>query len=144
MLVKFNVVFFICITDVCSFMSSFLYLKDQCTFSFDDAVVVCFSDRFINIISLKETRVETSFGIGAKKLRWEQRRDARRWRRTDISFSKLCLYNKKHDIVAIWQKDFGTFCFSVDYFCQSRSLFMKARMEIKCFRVCYMIYSLCV
>lgn len=27
----------------------------------------------------------------------------------------FCLYNKKHDNVAVWQKDFGTFCFSCEF-----------------------------
>lgn len=36
-------------------------------------------------------------------------------------------------IIAIWQKDFGTSCFSVDYFHQLCSPFLKVGMEIKCF-----------
>lgn len=43
----------------------------------------------------------------------------------------FCLYNKKHDNVAVWQKDFGTFCFSVNSSRQSCSLFWKMGIEIK-------------
>lgn len=45
-------------------------------------------------------------------------------------FSKFCLYNKEHDIVAVWQTDFGIFCFSVGYFA-SHVPFLKVGMEIK-------------
>lgn len=57
---------------------------------------------------------------------------------------QFCLYNKEHDNVAVWQKDLGTFCFSVNSSRQSCSLFWKMGIEIKMLSVYYMIYSLCV
>lgn len=66
--------------------------------------------------SLKESRGATAFE--------QMKQDGNKGGIKGEDFSpKFCLLNKKHDVVAIWQKDFGTFCVCVDYFHQSCSLF---------------------